>query len=231
MSREIMVDVWGEFACFTQSDAKVERVTYDAPTPSACRGILSAIYCKPKEFYYEITKIEVMNPIRYMNVRRNEVKKKVNEKSLEQPLIVDDIHTQRGTVYLRNVYYRIYARIHRREDLVDAHVTEDGLKRQFDSRVQHGKCFYQPYLGQKECICFFAPVDETKEPIPLSMDLGVTLYDIFDIRDNIPLDTSKKNASGHIAVSYYHPYMINGVIKVPEFESKEVFRIREGEDV
>lgn len=229
MSKEIVVDVWGDFACFTQSDAKVERVTYDAPTPSACRGILSAIYCKPKEFYYEITQIEVMKPIRHMNVRRNEVKKKVNDKM--EPLNVDEIHTQRGTVYLRDVYYRIYAKIHRRKDLLDEHVNEEGLKRQFDNRVKHGKCFYQPYLGQKECICFFSPVDETKMPISESLDLGITLYDIFDIRDNIPLDTSKKNASGHIAVSYYHPYMIAGVIKVPEYESKEVFRIKEGEDV
>ena len=230
MSKEIVVDVWGDFACFTQSDAKVERVTYDVPTPSACRGILSAIYCKPKEFYYEITRIEVMNPIRYINVRRNEVKKKVNEKSLE-PMNVDEMHTQRGTVYLRDVYYRIYANIHRRTDLDDPRVCEDGLKRQFDSRVSHGKCFYQPYLGQKECICFFAPVDENKVPMHCSKDLGITLYDIFDIRDNTPLDTSKQHASGHIAVSYFHPYMIDGVIKVPEFESKEVFRVEEGKDV
>lgn len=230
MSKEVVVDVWGDFACFTQSDAKVERVTYDVPTPSACRGILSAIYCKPKEFYYEITRIEVMNPIRYIDIRRNEIKKKINEKSLD-PVNVDEIHTQRGTVYLRDVYYRIYANIHRRTDLDDPHVNEEGLKRQFENRVLHGKCFYQPYLGQKECLCYFSPVDENKMPMHYSKDLGITLYDIFDIRDNTPLDTSKKNASGHVAVSYYHPNMIDGVINIPAYESKEVFRVEEDEYV
>ena len=71
----VSVDVWGDFACFTQSDAKVERVTYKIPTPSACRGILEAIYAKPAEFKYQITGIDVFNPIETISIKKNEVTK------------------------------------------------------------------------------------------------------------------------------------------------------------
>lgn len=76
MNREIVLEVWGDFACFSNPAAKVERMTYPVPTPSAARGILSSIYCKPAEFYYQITRIEVLNPIRYISFKRNEIKSK-----------------------------------------------------------------------------------------------------------------------------------------------------------
>ena len=71
---EISVTVWGDLACFTSPTTKVERLSQAVPTPSAARGILSSIYSKPKEFFLMITKIEVLKPIRYISVRRNEVK-------------------------------------------------------------------------------------------------------------------------------------------------------------
>ncbi len=221
---EITVDVYGDFACFTQSDSKVERVTYDVITPSAARNILSSIYAKPKEFYYEILKIEVMKPIRYIDIRRNEVYKKATNEQKTSPLYACDIHTQRGTVFLKDVYYRIHAMIHKREDCQDPHVTEAGIYRQFMNRLEKGKCFQQPYLGQRECMCFFLPPDVNMIPIQESKDLGVMLYDIFSITNNIPLDTDNKKISGKIEPSYYHPYMINGVINVPRWGSKEIFR-------
>ena len=70
---EVCVDVWGDFAMFTRPDSKVERVTYPVPTPSACRGILNAIYSKPNEFYYEVTQIDVMHPIRLMTLKRSQL--------------------------------------------------------------------------------------------------------------------------------------------------------------
>ena len=72
--KEITIEVWGDFACFSAPYAKVERLTYPFPTPSAARGILSAIYMKPKEFRWQINRIEVLNPIRYISFKRNEVK-------------------------------------------------------------------------------------------------------------------------------------------------------------
>lgn len=77
MEREIALEVWGDFACFCPSYAKVERLTSPVPTPSAARGIYSAIYSKPAEFYWQITRIEVLNPIRYISFKRNEVKSTV----------------------------------------------------------------------------------------------------------------------------------------------------------
>ena len=95
MPKEVVVDVFGNFACFTKPYAKVERVSYDVPTPSACRGILEAIYCKPVEFYYQIKKIEVMKPVRYFSMKRNEVYQKSADAN---PIVVDEKRTQRNTV-------------------------------------------------------------------------------------------------------------------------------------
>lgn len=219
---DVTVDVWGSFACFAQSEAKVERVTYSAPTPSACRGILSAIYCKPVEFYYQIKQIEVMNPIRRISIKRNEVMRKADKD--HNPLYVDDVRTQRNAEYLKDVYYRISAQMIKRTDY-EGPEGDAKFKTQFMKRVERGKCFYQPYLGTKECMCFFSAPDESMKPIQSSMDLGITLYDIFDIRDNTPLDTQQQ--TGRIFVTYYHPYMINGIINVPDYDSAEVFKPHE----
>ena len=72
--KEITIEVWGDFAAFNAPYSKVERLTYPFPTPSAARGIFSAIYMKPKEFRWQINRIEVLNPIRYISFKRNEVK-------------------------------------------------------------------------------------------------------------------------------------------------------------
>ena len=226
MSREkvsVSVDVWGDFACFTQSDAKVEKVTYKIPTPSACRGILEAIYAKPAEFKYQITGIDVFNPIETISIKKNEVTRKVapgrKGKSIGT-IVVEENRTQRNTIYLKNVYYRIYADMLIRSE-ADERVNTKKILKEFNNRVNKGKCFYQPYLGNRECMCFFAQVDEDKKPIPDSQDMGIMLYDIFDPYSIEPLDTS--NGTGHVSVTYYHPYMINGHINVPAYGSLEVF--------
>ena len=103
--KEIVFEVWGDFACFCPPYGKVERTTYPFPTPSAARGILSAIYSKPKEFYWQIHRIEVLRPIRYISFKRNEVKSKT---ALDY-LYADEDRTQRQTVALKDVRYRIAA--------------------------------------------------------------------------------------------------------------------------
>lgn len=253
MNNTIVVDVWGPFACFTQPHTKVERVSYDVPTPSACRGVLNAIYCKPSEFYYQITKIEVMKPIRHINIKKNEVNTKVNANDIDKTLEsiqkinskktlkekdkeelreklqkLDDYCiysgeavTQRNTLYLRNVYYRIHAKIIKQPGC-EERVTEEGLVKQFIQRVAKGKCFYQPYLGMRECMCFFKEPDPNMVPIHESRELGMMLYDNFDIRSNIPLNT--KTNEGKISRSFYYPVMENGVIRVPDYMSRSVKR-------
>ena len=81
MNNEITIELFGDFACWTPPWAKVERLTYSIPTPSAVRGILSAIYSKPIEFYWQVTRIEVLNPIKYLSFMRNEVKSTASVKS------------------------------------------------------------------------------------------------------------------------------------------------------
>lgn len=220
----VSVDVWGDFACFTQSDAKVERVSYLIPTPSACRGILEAIYAKPIEFRYQITGIDVFNPIKTIKIKKNEVTRKASVargETVVSKIMVEENRTQRNTIYLKDVSYRIYADMLLRQG-TDDKVNLRKIEKEFNNRVDKGKCFYQPYLGNRECMCFFGPVDENKKPISDNQDIGIMLYDIFDSFAMEPLDTEKK--TGSINVTYYHPYMINGHINVPNSDSQEVFR-------
>ncbi|MBR5961009.1 MAG: CRISPR-associated protein Cas5, partial [Clostridia bacterium] len=109
---EIVIETWGDFACFTNPAAKVERLTYPFPTPSAARGILSAIYAKPVEFYWQVNRIEVLNPIRYISFKRNEVKSTLGMKDgAGIPIVTDEDRTQRQTVALQDVRYRIAASV------------------------------------------------------------------------------------------------------------------------
>ena len=175
--------------------------------------------------------IDVMKPIRYELIRQNEVYQKATEKNLKEPIITgtgDGVSTQRYTQFLYDVYYRISFIIHKRTDTeLLPHVTDDGIYNQFMKRLNSGKCFHQPYLGLKECMCFFKPADKDISPISESMDLGIMTYDVFDITNNIPLDTNKKaKSSGKVCLSYYHPYMINGHINVPRWGSQEIFMMR-----
>lgn len=247
-SRQVVVDVFGDYALFTRPEHNVERTSYEVITPSAARGILCSIYMKPSEFFYEITKIEIMKPIKYTNIKRNEVKEKINKKL--EPIYVDkttengkrdDMHgrTQRNSYMLKNVYYRIYANIVRRVDC-PADKTMGAIYQQFVRRVKKGKCFHQPYLGTKECICYFKVPDFNLKPLEtLTLKVGNMLYDVFDITNNIPLDTSKqrikKAASNEsysdpdniLNVSFFDAEVVNGVLIVPPFFSRKIRRVRD----
>lgn len=209
--KEICLEVWGDFACFSQPQAKVERLTYPFPTPSAARGIFSAIYSKPKEFYWQITRIEVLNPIRYISFKRNEVKCTVSNK----PIYTDEERTQRQTVALQNVRYRIAAVIVPREAFMGK---EAQLYEQAYRRIRGGKCFMQPSLGLREFECYFEESDGVKPPIPVSLDAGFMVYDVFDLHDySVKKKTSPK-------LSLFHAVMENGVVNVPPYDSPEVLK-------
>lgn len=209
--KEISVEVWGDFACFSPPYAKVERLSYPFPTPSAARGILSAIYSKPKEFYWQVKRIKVLNPIRYISFKRNEVKSKTAASYLE----TDEDRTQRQTVALKDVRYRITA---------DAVLqpgfdgTEMQIYEQAFRRISQGKCYYQPCLGMKEFVAYFALCTGSAEPIPDSMDAGLMVYDVFDLHDNaVKAKTTPK-------LSLFHAVMEHGVIEVPPYDSPDVLK-------
>ncbi len=142
---EIVLEVWGDFACFSQLQGKVERLSFPVPTPSAVRGILSSIYSKPAEFFWQVNRIEVLNPIRYISFKRNEVKSKVKDK----PIFTDEDRTQRQTVALRDVRYRFAASICPRDTFTG---TTAQLYGQALRRIRTGKTFMQPSLGLREFV-------------------------------------------------------------------------------
>ncbi len=224
----IVVDVWGDFAMFTQPTAKVERVSYPIPTPSALRGILNAIYMKPKEFYYQITGVDIMNPIKTFSMKKNETKEKVDAKKPKPIVQIAEKGnkglTQRNNIYLKNVYYRIYADIVRRDDFKERDIK--ALENQFNKRILKGKCFYQPYLGTRECMCFFSFPNELRKPFNITKNFGVILYDVFDITDNTPLNTDPKSRSGNIEITFFEAKAVNGHIKIPAYDSDELYSKR-----
>lgn len=212
----IQMEVWGDFACFSRPENKVERLTYPVMTPSAARGILSAVYSKPPEFYWQVQKIEVLRPIRYMSFKRNEVISRVGKR--QNPIFVEDDRTQRQTVVLRDVRYRITAEIVPQSDY---HGTVQQLYDQAIRRIRSGKCFYQPSLGLREFVCYFGE-PTVQEPIPDSLDLGIMLYDVFD------LHKYKITEKAEPFVSVFHARLELGVMEVPPFDNEQVLKPERG---
>lgn len=217
MKDEVCLEVWGDFACFAPPYGKVERLTYPVPTPSAVRGILSSVFAKPAEFLWQVTQIEVLNPIRYMSFRRNEVKSTISMKpdSEKSILYADEDRTQRQTQVLKDVRYRIRARICPRPEYTGS---PEQLYCQTLRRIRGGKAFMQPCLGMREFVCYFEESDGTRPPIDVSMDLGLMVYDVFDLHDYQIRKVTKPR------VSLYHAVMEHGVIRVPDYDSDEVLK-------
>jgi len=193
MSRPVRVRLSGEWACFTRPEMKVERVTYPYITPSAARGALEAIFWRP-QFRWVVTSIEVLKPVRYQALTRNEVQKKIptgnvaawmREPGNRKPFYADargredgENATQRGTLALRDVAYNITARVTVDGQNLTAEDTPEKYAAMFDRRVERGQCFARPYLGCREFAADFRPVDAAEERVHDTTDLGLTLYDI-----------------------------------------------------
>ena len=208
---EISIEVWGDFACFSPPWGKVERLTYPFPTPSAARGILSAIYSKPAEFYWQIVRIEVLSPIHYISFKRNEVKVKV----ADSPIYTDDERTQRQTVALQDVRYRITAQI------VPQKGYSGNLQQLYEQalrRIRSGKCFHQPSLGLREFVAYFEESDGQREPIKVNLDAGWMVYDVFDLEDSAVRKKAKP------CLTLFHAMMQQGVIEVPPWNSPTLVR-------
>ena len=230
-NKEFCLEVWGDFACFTRPEMKVERVSYDVITPSSARSIFEAIFWKPA-IKWQVTKIEVLNPINWISIRRNEVGALMSERVSN--LFIEDNRQQRAGLLLRDVRYRIYAelifirpseRIQTNrivsDELVDKEEKEIYKKDEnpgkynamFERRARKGQCFNQPYLGCREFSASFKLVDtglSLKDPINESRDLGFMLYDM-DF-------TNVKDPQA----MFFRAQMQNGVISVPPIDSEEV---------
>ncbi len=174
----IEVKVWGDFACFTRPEMKVERVSYDVMTPSAARGILEAIFWKP-EFEWRVKEIAVLRPVRRISMVRNEVNRKLSPRTAGQAgsaYFADDDRTQRHTLALRDVAYIIRACVALREHAADEHSAK--YRDQFRRRVSRGQCYHHPYLGCREFAASFGEPSGDEQPIGVSEDLGHMLFDM-----------------------------------------------------
>lgn len=186
--RVVRVKVTGDYACFTRPDLKVERMTYPCMTPSAARGVLDSILWKP-EFQWYVRRILVLNPVRFMSIKRNEIKTK---QSLS-PIVIDEVmettgkpkhRVQRNSVILRDVAYIIEASIFMKnaadkrkyEKYVAMTEKQEGM---FPRRVRKGQCWRRPYLGTREFSAEFMQPDENEQPIQETIPIGSMLFDIF----------------------------------------------------
>lgn len=232
-NRTFGLEVWGDYACFTRPEMKVERVSYDVPTPSSVRGIFEAIFWKPA-FRWEVRRIEVLNPIRWTSVRRNEVGAVMSGR---EGLFVEDHRQQRAGLLLQDVAYRMYAdmvylppgarppcprpasaaRVDPEERPLLAGAENPGkYYAMFERRARKGQCFNQPYLGCREFSVSGFRLVEPDEPRPApiaeSQDLGFMLYDL------------DYGAPGGPAPLFFRARMDLGVIAVPDPNGPEVRR-------
>ena len=223
MANKIRLYIWGDYACFTRPEMKVERVSYDVITPSAARGILAAVHWKPA-IRWVIDRIYVLKPIRFESVRRNELGGKISESKVSGAMkrksvadlytLIEDDRQQRAATVLKDVAYVIEAHA----VLTAKAGADDNITKHiemFKRRALKGQCFQQPCMGVREFPALFALLDDN-DSLPesclseneSSRDLGWMLHDIDFDHGNVP--------------HFFRAELKNGVIEVPPFYAEEV---------
>ena len=214
------LELTGNFACFTRPEMKVERVSYDVMTPSAARACYEAILWKPA-IRWHIRKIEVLKPIRWINLRRNEVSSVGSVRNAEAAMKtgtgslginIEDDRQQRAGLFLRDVGYRVHADL---EFFADRELGTKATKffEMFERRAIRGQCVNQPYLGCREFAAHFRLVaDPSTEPAPIdeTRELGFMLHD---------LDFSKPTDP---RPRFFRALLKKGVVNVPDSKSEEI---------
>lgn len=232
MGFKIIVE--GDYACFTRPEMKVERVSYDVPTPGALEGLLKSIYWKPA-IRYVIDRIIVYNPIEFINIRRNEVKEKISYQAIKQKMIgidsspelyTSELRSQRAGMILKNVKYGI-----------EFHFEMTGLKSDSDDdteekhynillrRLRKGQCFRQPCLGCREFsvkrleMVEEFDVTQISEELMGENDLGFMLYGMRFCDQGKPLNNNweEPKFSDLADALYYRPHIVDGVIDVAKY--------------
>jgi CRISPR-associated protein Cas5d len=218
----IRLHVWGDRACFTRPEMKVERVSYDVITPSAARGILEAIHWKPA-IRWHVDRIHVLKPICFESIRRNEVGGKLSAASVAKAMkagstaglatYVDEGRQQRAATVLRNVAYVIEAHF----ELTASAGADDSVGKHldiFNRRARRGQCFHMPCLGVREFPASFALLEgdralpEADSALQREKDFGWMLHDI-DFSDGM-------------TPRFFRATMRDGVIEVPPWQAEDV---------
>ncbi len=236
------LEVSGDFACFTRPEMKVERVSYDVITPSVARAVFEAIFWKPA-IRWQVSKIEVLNPIKWINLRRNEVGGVASTRNIESAmksgtgrlgLYIEDERQQRAGLFLRDVKYRIHAsfalrdpslhksnfpHLSKRTVSVDENDTESELNQaakfmtMFERRVAKGQCVNQPYLGCREFAADFQLVKPGESPSQPIVETRELGYMLYDLDYRNVADPKPR---------FFRASLVNGVIDIPAWDSEEV---------
>ena len=175
----VSIKVWGDFACFTRPNLKVERMTYPCMTPSAARGVLDCILWKP-EFTWHVHRINVLKPLKFHSVKRNEI----NARQGKNPIIIEENRVQRNSIILKDVAYIIEASVYQvtpsEKNPVKKYVE------MFNRRVKKGQCWRRPFLGTREFAAEFAPPSESDQAIHVNIPIGSMFLDMWYDEKGIP---------------------------------------------
>lgn len=215
----VLIETWGDYACFSRPEMKVERVSYDVITPSAARGLIEAIYWHPG-LVWRIDRIYVRAPIRFTNVRRNEVKDVVSYKTMEKLMknggeswiATSESIQQRASMILRDVHYVIEAHF----EMTDRAAPGDNPGKFQDivtRRLARGQFYHQPCFGTREFSAFFQActrIPPCPEELKGRKDLGWMLLD---------LDYSDPE---NITPRFFRAELIDGVLTVPSMDDEGV---------
>lgn len=236
MSYGFKILVEGDYACFTRPELKVERTSYDVPTVSALEGLIKSVYWKPA-IRIVVDRIVVFNPIKFTNVRRNEVNSKILQRAVtaqmkgkgDPTLYADKERTQRASMLLKDVKYG-----------VEFHFELTGQKSTHEDeseekhynimlrRLKNGQCFRQPCLGCREfSVSKLELVDEfdysqVDESLKGEIDLGYMLYGMKFEDGGNPTNNDWENPkfSDKADAVYYRPIMVDGVINVKKYREQ-----------
>ncbi|MGE0414373.1 MAG: type I-C CRISPR-associated protein Cas5c [Verrucomicrobiales bacterium] len=244
MSYGIKLHITGDFACFTRPEMKVERVSYDVITPSAARGILEAIYWKP-QIRWIIDRIHILKPIRFTNIRRNEVGSKASaptaaamkgETVTTAGILIEDARQQRAATLLTNVAYVIEAHF----EILDFRFDKNGPELpamdcegkhldMFNRRARAGQCFHQPCLGNREFPARFTLIEDGDSTPPcelppeqINKELGWMLHDIAYLpADKTAKDSFLTGRGKRVRAEprFFNAKLENGILTVPPFHT------------
>lgn len=224
---DIAIRLEGDIACFTRPEFKVERITYPVITPSAARGVLEAVFWKP-EFRWEIKEIWVLKPIKEIAIMRNEID---SRQSLNMAgFFVEDRRQQRTSLFLKDPAYLIFADVRLKGD---TGFPKRKYIEQFNRRLEKGKCYYQPYLGTRECSACFSMPQGNERPIHLDMTIGNMLFDIAYCESKNKKDmkfVQHNNSQASIIEGYAQPLFFtarlkDGILKIPSEKYDELYRL------
>lgn len=163
----MIVLITGKRAMFSRPELKVEKYSYDVPTPSALIGLLSSVYWKP-EMRYVIEKVHVLNEIKHETIMTNAQTNGIG--ASEASTYRRKFSTPRSMRVLRDVAYAVEFHM---ELTGKGTSPNDCIKKHeaiLSQRLRKGQYFKPPFLGCKEFVCDVVELSDRNEIPPSYYD-------------------------------------------------------------